>query len=219
MAATSSPDMRVESFADAPAPPPRRPRVLLSASVLAGSGIAVGLVGLVALYLKLRADFLASPAVPSDVAWLREAHIGLTPGNVAFATLVMSAVTAAAAGWSLRRGDRGHALLSLGTTLLLGAAYITTTASAWDQMDTSIANAGPIMDWDLGSPALFIVVITALHVAMVGAGMLYLLVMGFKALGGQLTGRAAEGYNAAVSFWFITIAVYSVIWYVIYVTK
>jgi heme/copper-type cytochrome/quinol oxidase subunit 3 len=54
---------------------------------------------------------------------------------------------------------------------------------------------------------------------MVGAGMLYLLVMGFRALGGQLTGRAAEGMSAAALYWYITIGVYAVVWYAIYVTK
>ena len=48
---------------------------------------------------------------------------------------------------------------------------------------------------------------------MVGVGLAFLLVMGFRALGGQLTGRAAEGVTAAALFWYVTIAVYAVIWY------
>jgi heme/copper-type cytochrome/quinol oxidase subunit 3 len=54
---------------------------------------------------------------------------------------------------------------------------------------------------------------------MVVAGMIFLLVMGFRALGGQLTGRASEGVEAAALFWYVTIAVYAVVWYAIYVTK
>jgi heme/copper-type cytochrome/quinol oxidase subunit 3 len=217
MATITAPDMRAESFSGVPAPQPRRPRVLLTGTVLAATGAAAAIAGLVALYARLRADFLAGAG--EGETWLRDAHIELTPGNVAIVTLVMSAVTAAAAGWSLRRNDRGHAMMSLGTTLMLGAAYITTTAYAWQQLDAPIIGAGPIMDATAGSPALLIVVITAAHVAMTAAGMLYLLVMGFKALGGQLTGRAAEGYNAAVAYWFITIAVYAVVWHTIFVTK
>lgn len=203
-------DMRAEVLGDAPPAPPRRPRVLLTGSVLAGAGAAAGIGALAMLYVRMRAQYLDSDAA-HETPWLNEAHIELTPGNVAFITLLMSAVTAAAAGWSLRRGDRGHAMLSLGTTLLLGAAFITSTAYVWEQLAVPLNNSD--------SPALMIVVITAAHVAMVGAGLLYLLVMGFRALGGQLTGRAAEGYNAAVMFWYITIAVYSVVWYTIYVTK
>lgn len=202
-------DMRAEAFSGAPAPSPRRPRVLLTGTVLAGTGAAAAIGALAMLYVRMRAQYVASP--DEEVSWLNEAHIELTPGNVAFVTLLMSAVTAAAAGWSLRRGDRGHAMLSLGTTLLLGAAFITGTAYVWQQLEA------PLNSTD--SPAVMIVVITAAHAAMVGAGMLYLLVMGFRALGGQLTGRAAEGYNAAVMFWYITIAVYSLVWYTIYVAK
>lgn len=216
MATITAPDMRAESFGDVPAPPPRRPRVLLTGGVLAAAGAAAAIAGLVALYARLRADFLAGAG--EGETWLRDAHIELTPGNVAIVTLLMSAVTAAAAGWSLRRNDRGHAMLSLGTTLMLGAAYITTTAYAWQQLDSPIIGAGPVMD-AAGSPAFLIVVLTAAHVAMAAAGMLFLLVMGFKALGGQLTGRAAEGYNAAVAYWFITIAVYAAVWHMIFVTK
>jgi cytochrome c oxidase subunit 3 len=207
-------DRRIEVLSEAPAPPPRRPRVLLTGTLLAGIGAAAGIGALIMLYVRMRAQYLASP--DEDIPWLNEAHISLTPGNVAFVTLTMSAVTAAAAGWSLRRGDRGHAMLSLATTLLFGAAFITGTAFAWEQLGVPLGEpATP----EAASPALLIVVITAAHVAMVGAGMLYLLVMGFRALGGQLTGRAAEGFNAAVLYWYITIAVYAVVWYTIYVTK
>ena len=44
-------------------------------------------------------------------------------------------------------------------------------------------------------------------------------VMGFQALGGQLTGRDAEGMSAAALYWYVTVAVYSVIYYGIYITK
>ena len=54
---------------------------------------------------------------------------------------------------------------------------------------------------------------------MVGVGMLFLAVMAFKAVGGQLTGRAAEGVSAAALYWFVTVAVYGAVWYSITITK
>ena len=54
---------------------------------------------------------------------------------------------------------------------------------------------------------------------MVAIGLLFVAVMGFQALGGQLTGRDAEGMSAAALYWYVTIAVYAVIWYAVYVTK
>jgi hypothetical protein len=43
--------------------------------------------------------------------------------------------------------------------------------------------------------------------------------MGFQALGGQLSGRDAEGMSAAALYWYATIAVYAVLWYAVYITK
>ena len=40
--------------------------------------------------------------------------------------------------------------------------------------------------------------------------------MAFRALGGQLTGRVAEGISAAALYWYVTVAVYAVVWYTIY---
>ena len=40
--------------------------------------------------------------------------------------------------------------------------------------------------------------------------MVFAAVMGFQALGGQLTGRDAEGMSAAALYWYVTIAVYTV---------
>ena len=67
--------------------------------------------------------------------------------------------------------------------------------------------------------ALLIFTITGLHVAMVGVGLLFLAVMAFRALGGQLTGRAAEGAAAAALYWYVTVAVYGAVWYGITITK
>ena len=54
---------------------------------------------------------------------------------------------------------------------------------------------------------------------MVVVGLVFTAVMGFQALGGQLTGRDAEGMTAAALYWYVTIAVYVAVWYGIYITK
>jgi heme/copper-type cytochrome/quinol oxidase subunit 3 len=196
----------IELLADAPAPEAPRPRVLLVGTALGSGSAAMLVLAMVAVYLRLRHG-----VVSSGEAWLPEgANIQLTPGTMGLVTLVMSADTAAWAAWALRRYDRNHALLAIGVTLLLGAAFIVGTAYGWQQMGVGIADS---------TPSLLIYAISGAHVAMVAVGMLFLLVMGFRALGGQLTGRAAEGVTAAVVFWYVTIAVYAVVWYGIYVTK
>lgn len=206
MATTPSTTTDLEVFADAPAPPPVRPRTLLVGTTMAGVACAASLFGLIALYAQERTESLAN-----DGTWLPEdSIIPLTPANMGMATLLMSLVTAAWAVYALRNDDRPHAYLALATTLLFGVAFVVDTAYMWQQMNLGIRDS---------LAAVLVYAITGGHVAMTVGGMLFLAVMGFRALGGQLTGRQAEGMYAAVLFWLITIGVYSVVWYAIYITK
>ncbi len=196
----------IEVFADSPAPIPQRPRVLLVGTAFASGTAAAVILGMVALYTEVRAEVRSGGHtwLPDDVA------IPLTPGNVAFVSLLMSAITAAWAVYALRNDDRVHALFALGLTMLLGVAAIVDTAYLWQGLGVGVADS---------KPSMLIFAISGSYVAMIGCGLLYLLVMGFRALGGQLTGRDAEGLAAAALFWFVTIGVYAVVWYAIYITK
>jgi len=193
-------------LATAPPPAPRRPRVLTVAASF--GAVASGLVVLAALaaYLQVRAERLADgvPALPEDVA------LPLTPGNMGLATLVMSLVTVSWVRWSLRRDDRPHAYLGLGVTLLLGVAFVNATAYLYTQLE---------MPFAITSTSGLIYAVTGLHLAMTVVGLIFLAVMGFQALGGQLTGRDAEGFSAASLYWYVTVAVYVAVWYGIYITK
>ena len=100
--------------------------------------------------------------------------------------------------------------MAFGITLLLGAAYINGVAYGWQQLGLGATSS---------TQAMLIYTITGLHVAMVGVGLLYLAVMAFRAVGGQLTGRAAEGVSAAALYWFVTVGAYTAVWYTITITK
>jgi cytochrome c oxidase subunit 3 len=67
--------------------------------------------------------------------------------------------------------------------------------------------------------AALLYAVTAAHLVMVFVGLVFIAVMGFQALGGQLSGRDAEGMSAAALYWYVTIAVYTAVWYGIYITK
>jgi cytochrome c oxidase subunit 3 len=202
----ATPATDLEVFSGAPAAPPPRPRVLLVGSALVSGAAAMVVLTLVSIYARLRSDVVSGGAT-----WLPEdAHVSLSPGNMGMITLLMSAVTVAWAVYSLRNDDRIHAYLAFGLSILLGVAYVPTVAFGWQQLGVGITSS---------PQALLIFTITGVHVAMTGVGLLFLAVMGFRALGGQLTGRAAEGANAAALFWYVTIAVYGVVWYVITVIK
>jgi heme/copper-type cytochrome/quinol oxidase subunit 3 len=193
-------------LADPVPAPPRRPRVLLLGSAFGSVASALTILGLLAAYLQVRGDELAAgrTTLPEGVV------LPLTPGNMGMVTLAMSAITMAWAVDALRKDDRPHAYLALGLTLLFGVAFINSTVYLYQQL------ALPPTDTPIAG---LLYAVTGAHLVMVVGGMLFAAVMAFQALGGQLTGRDAEGMNAAALYWYVTIAVYAVLWYAVYITK
>jgi len=193
-------------LATAVAPSPRRPRVLYFGAAFGAAASALTIVSLLAVYLQLRAENLANgeTALPEGVV------LPLTPGNMGMVTLCMSAVTLAWVVYALRNDDRPHAYVGLALTLVFGAAFIVDTAYLYQQLALS-PTSGPI--------AGLLYAVTGAHLVMTVVAMLFAAVMGFQALGGQLTGRDAEGMTAAAIYWYVMIAVYAVVWYGIYITK
>ena len=182
--ATASP------LATAPAPAPRRPRVLLVGATFGAVASALTVMGLLAVYLGVRhADHLAgSPTFPKGTV------IPLTPGTMALVTLGMSVVFMAWAVDALRHDDRGHAYVALVLTLVFGACFIIDTAYLYQQIAVAPTSA-PIIG--------LLYAVTGAHIVMVVIGLLFVAVMGFQALGGQLTGRDAEGMSAAALYWYV----------------
>src|SRR5574338_1205807 len=77
------------SLAGATAAPPARPRVLLVGTALSAAAAFMAFAGLIGVYLSERAS-----ATSGGARWLPEgSSIPLTPGNMAFATMLLSAVT------------------------------------------------------------------------------------------------------------------------------
>jgi heme/copper-type cytochrome/quinol oxidase subunit 3 len=193
-------------LADPVPPAPRRPRVLLIGATFGAVASALTILSMLAVYLQLRGDELAAgrTALPDGVV------LPLTPGNMGLATLGMSAVTMAWVVHSLRNDDRPHAYFALFWMLVFGVAFVNSTVYLYQQLALS-PTSGPV--------AGLLYAITGAHLVMVVVGMVFFTVMGFQALGGQLTGRDAEGMSAAALYWYATIAVYVVIWYAVYITK
>jgi heme/copper-type cytochrome/quinol oxidase subunit 3 len=198
--ATASP------LATAPPPPARRPRVLLVGSAFGAVASALTILTLLALYLGVR----TANRVGGGTTFPKGTVLQLTPGTMGLVTLGMAAVTMAWAVYALRNDDRPHAYAALGLTLVFGVAFINMTVYMYQQLALAPTKA-PI--------AGLLYAVTGAHLVMVVIGMGFAAVMGFQALGGQLTGREAEGMSAAALYWYVTIAVYAVLWYAVYVTK
>ncbi|MSO87934.1 MAG: hypothetical protein EXQ71_10530 [Acidimicrobiia bacterium] len=191
---------------DAPAAPPRRPRVLFVGAAFGAAASVLLVVAELAVYLQVRGQLASA----GDATFPEGVVLPLTPGSMGMVTLAMSAVTISWAVYALRNDDRPNAYVAVGLTLLLGVAFINSTAYLYQQLDMAVT----------ASPAgTLLYIVTATHLLMVVVGMMFIAVMGFQALGGQLTGRDAEGMSAAALYWFAIIAVYVVIWYGIYITK
>lgn len=202
---TSSDDVIVEAAtapADAVAPPvlPRR-RELLFGTAFATGGVVMALVTLIGAYLATRDA--------TGAAWLSANEIPLTQPNMQLVTLGMSVVTMQWAVWSINRDDRYHTYLALGVTILLGAAFVNQTSFLFNQAEIVMGQAeGPLF-----------YAVTAGHLAMVVAGLIFMALMGFRTLGGQFSSRQPDGIGAAAIFWQAAVALYVVIWFAVYVQK
>lgn len=188
-----------------PPAPPARPRVLLVGTALASAAAFMAFAGLIGFYVAQR-----SAATAGGNAWLPEGStIPLTPGNMAFATMLISAISMWWAVDAVGRNDRQMAYLGLGLTMLFGVAVINATSFLYSQIDVPVAT----------TPGLLIHTITGAHLAMIVAGLVFAAVMVFRTLGGEYAGRDREGLVSAALFWYVTIAVHAVIWYAIYIVK
>ena len=186
--------------------PPIRPRLTLIGTALASAAVFMMFAGLIGVYLSYRSESLASTG-----KWLPAgASIPLTPANTAMFTLLLSVVTMRWAVYAVTNNDRQHAYVALGLTILFGLCFINMTTFLYTQMHLGVAK----------SPAgVLIYVITGAHLALVMIALLYAALMTFRTLGGEYAGSDREGITAASLFWYVTVAVFAVIWYAIYVTK
>ena len=192
--------------AEVAAPPPNRPRVLLIGTSFAAAGCVMAFAGLIGVYLSSRSSALAE-----GTPWLPDgATIPLTPGTMALFTLVLSLVTMQWAVQAVGDNDRRHALVALALTGLFGVCAINAVTFLFTQ-----SNIG-VRDSTMG---VLFYVISGASIAMTAAGLVFAAVMTIRTIGGEYSGRDREGIVAAALFWYVTVAMYAVVWYTIYVTK
>ena len=167
---------------------PRR-RELLIGTAFATGGVVMLIATLVGAYLSARTGVGAA-------RWLLNNNIPLTQPNMMLLTMAMSAVTMQWAVYSINRDDRTHTYLALGVTLLFGFAFINQTSFLYNQAAVTIQQQeGPLF-----------YAVTGSHLAMVGAAMVFMVLMAFRALGGQFSSRQPDGISAVAIFWQATVA-------------
>lgn len=189
-----------------PAPAVQRPRVLVVGAAFAAAASFMVFIGLIGIYLAARVDVIGS-----GTEWLPEGTtIPLQQPNTMFITLIMSVFTMQWAVAAIAKNDRVNSYLAMGLTLMLGIATIVMTTYLWYLMELDIAS---------GIQGVLIYTITGAHIVMLVLAMIFVALMGLRALGGQFTARQHDGITAAAVFWYAMVAVYALIWISIYVTK
>ena len=187
------------------APLPRQ-RTLLVGTVFGTAAVLMYFAALLGVYLRERADALADGG-----SWIpASADIQLAQPTVAAWTMLMSVVTMQWAVYSIARDDRTHAILATTLTTLFGFSVVITTSFQYTQM-------GLVADESIAAALIY--TISGSHLAMIAIGLVFLLLMAFRALGGQYSSRQTDGFVAASIFWYAVVFVYVVIWTAIFVLK
>ena len=193
-------------LADVPPAPPARPRVVAVGTAFASVGVLVFFAGALAVYAHVR-----SVSIEQGGTWIPEgAVMPLQQPNVMILALLMGSVTVQWAVEALKRDDRPQAYLALGLTEVFGFATVNMAAYLYSVMQLDASNGPmPVMTY----------AITGAHLATLVAAMLFVALMAFRALGGQLTRRQHDGMSAAAMFWHVQVVAFAFIWYTIYITK
>lgn len=200
---TTSHDVIPATYAEAP---PVRPRLLVLATSLVSAAMAMGFIGLHSVYIAARADRIAT-----GERWLPDGvNIPLTQPNFMGLTLAFSVVTIWWAVSATRSDDRANSVLAFGISMLFAFAYLAQTAYLFTIMEIEIL---------ADERAVLLYAIIGTHIVMAIAAMVFAVVMALRTIGGDYTSRDYEGVLSAAIFWTMMVAMYGVMWYVIYITK
>ena len=187
----------------APAPAPRR-QVLVGTAVVCASGTAL-MGGMLALYLRFRDVAINT----GDGNWLPSGvKIPITPANIMLLTFIPICVFAQWAVYSARRGDSSHTGLALGLTGLMALALINAQAYIYSQVN---------LPADGGTFNAMFYAITGVMTALVVTGVVFSAVTAFRFLGGRTSDR--EIVSAHAMYWYFLSVVFTMLWFVVYVTK
>ncbi len=193
---------------DLPKAPAVRGRTPLVATWFGIAAMVMYFAGVFGVYLKERA------AVRSEGApWIpKKATIELTQPGMVVWTLLISIVVMQWAVYSIKRDDRQHALLAIGTTLVMGAMVLVQTA--WHLSETNL-----IIDEGPTTASTLIFTIVGSFVVAVIIGMIILLLVGFRTFAGQYGSQQTDGIVAASLYWYSLVFIYFIIWIAVFIAK
>lgn len=188
-----------------PAPQLVRPRTTLVGTVFAAAASFMVFAGVIVIYVLERAE-----ARDTGAAWFPDGTVELGPPGFVFWTLVLSVFTVQWAVQAVKNDDRPHAFVALAVTGLFGAAV-------FNQMWFIISDIGYALAADRAQ-FLFFVVNGTFIVFLIGA-VVFLALTFLRALVGSFGRKRSDAVAAAALYWHTVVLMYSIVWYVVYVTK
>ena len=187
----------------APAPAPRR-QVFVGTAVVCAAGTAL-MGGMLALYLRFRDVAIHT----GDGTWVpKGVSLNLSAANIMLIAFLPICVFAQWAVYSAKRGDSPHTGLALGLTGIVGILFVNAQAYIYSQAKMP-ANGGTFS-------AMFYA-FTGVMTALVVIGVVFSAVTAFRFLGGRTADR--EIVSAHAMYWYFLSFVFTMLWFVVYVTK
>lgn len=201
--ATAEPASSGAPPADAAPGSERRGGLTMVGTFLAIAAGTMLIGGLLAGWLAAR-----DAALTAGSPWLREGvDIPNLSVAVTYTTLLMSSFTAQWAVYAASRDDRKNLYVALGITLVLGLAFVNGLSFVYDQLG---------LEAGLTDVATSTYAVTVTHLLLVLAAHVLFVVMGFRALTGQVSSRRRELVGAAAAFWHFTVVAGAAVYLVVF---
>ncbi len=192
----------MEALAAGPPPAPRNQLIVGASLGAIATAMLTG--GMLAVWAVKR-----SAAISAGDAWLPSSvTVPEVPTNVMLIAFPALCSFAQWAIWAAKRNDRANTVFALGVSAFVALLIINAQAYVWSQYGVGVAD-GPY-----GS---MFFAITGTFFALMIVGLLFSAVTAFRYLAGRT--REREILTAHAIYWYTMTAVFSAIWFVVYVSK
>lgn len=178
-------------------------RLMMVATFLAIAAGTMLIGALLGGWLEARAEAFAAGS-----PWLREGvDIPNLTVAVTYFTLLMSSFTAQWAVYAASHDDRKNLYVAIGTTLVLGLAFVNGLSFVFDTLGLEAGKT------DVATSTY---AVTVTHLVLVIVAHVLFVVMGFRALTGQVGSTRRELVASAAAFWHFTVLAGAVVYFVVF---
>lgn len=188
-----------------PAPEITRPRSLMVGTMFACAAALMFFFAVTGIYILERAE-----ARDAGGEWFPEGVIELGPSGFIFWTLILSIFTIQWAVQAINADDRINAYVALALTGLFGAAI-------FNQLWFIINDTGFALAADNAQFLFFVV--NGTFIVFLIAAVVFVAFTFIRAMAGQFGPRRAEAVSSAALFWNTVVFMWSIVYYLIYITK